>query len=101
MRKIPEKLKAEMEADKYYTKCAVGGSCSGKIEWHHNLIYAGRQVNEKFCIIPLCKHHHDKIDYFKDEVDRIMLNRATEDELTMYSKAVNLRAKRDRLNAKN
>lgn len=98
MRKIPDDLRTEMANDPYYKKCALTGTTDGKIDWHHNLIYAGRQVNEKWCIIPLSKPIHDRIDYYKDKVDWIMLNRATDDELRAYSKAIDLITKRNRLN---
>lgn len=98
MRKIPEKLRMEMANDPFYKACAVTGRTDQKIDWHHNLIYAGRQVNEKWCIIPLSKDVHDKIEIWKDHVDRIMLNRATDQELERYSKVIDLKAKRDRLN---
>ncbi len=87
-----------MANDPYYKKCAVTGTTSEKIDWHHNLIFAGRQVNERWCIIPLAKSVHDKIERYKDKVDWIMLNRATDEELERYSKVINLKDKRDRLN---
>ncbi len=101
MRKIPATLREEMANDLYYHKCAKSsGECHGKIEWHHHLIFGGKQVNEKFCIIPLCKFHHDNIVRFKEEVDWIMLNRATKDELLFYSKAVDYLSMKKRLNQK-
>ncbi len=98
MRKIPPQLREEMAADPFYKKCCISGSTSEKIEWHHNLIFAGKQVNEKFCILPLAKSIHDKIELYKEKCDWIMLNRASDEELLRYSKAVNYKALRDRLN---
>lgn len=100
MRKIPAGLRSEMERDPFYKRCAITGKPAGmvRIEWHHNLIFAGRQVNEKWCIIPLSKEIHDSIVQHKDRVDWIMLNRATDDDLRRYSKAVDLISKRDALN---
>jgi hypothetical protein len=100
MRPIPPQLRKQMADDEYYKECCLGGSCDGKVEWHHNLIYAGRQVNEKFCILPLCEFHHDNIAWFKELVDWHMLNRATDEELKAYSKAVDYIAMRERLNKK-
>ena len=101
MRPIPPLLRKEMSNDPYYIFCCIlDAKCEGKIEWHHNLIYAGRQVNEKFCILPLCEFHHDNIARFKEVVDVLMLNRATDEELLRYSKAVNYIAMRERLNKK-
>ena len=54
MRPIPNKLRQEMEADPYYKRCAWHGRPHpGKKIDHHNLIFAGRQVNEKWCILPI------------------------------------------------
>lgn len=100
MRRIPDKLKAEMAGDRFYKRCAVTGRSDEKIEWHHNLIFAGRQVNEKFCIIPLAKTVHDSIEKYREIVDWIMLNRASPEELKRYSRAVNLISKKAYLNKK-
>lgn len=98
MRPIPPDLKKEMSNDPYYKKCCITGSMSGKIDWHHNLIFGGRQVNEKWCILPLSKEVHDNIVKYKEQCDWIMLNRATDDELDQYSKVINYKQLRERLN---
>lgn len=100
MNNIPPKLNKEMNDDPYYKRCCVTGSTDGKIERHHNLIFAGRQVQEKWCILPILKSVHDKANnsLVKGHLDWIMLNRGTDEELKRYSKAVDLIAKRERLN---
>lgn len=100
MNNIPPELRAEMAADPFYRQCCVTGSLTEKIEWHHNLIYAGKQVQEKWCILPIAKSVHDKADnaLVRGHLDWIMLNRATDADLERYSKAVDLKAKRERLN---
>ena len=100
MRPIPPKLKDDMASDQYYKKCCITGSTSEKIDWHHNLIFGGKQVNEKFCILPLAKSIHDKIVKYKEICDWIMWSRATDEEIRRYSKAENYFAKRDKLVAK-
>lgn len=103
MRPIPIKLRQEMSEDPFMHSCCLskyGEDCSGKIEWHHNLQFAGRQQNVKFAILGLCKFHHDKIAYFKEKVDWVMVNRASDDELRSYSKAIDYIALRERLNKK-
>lgn len=84
-----------MSSDLYYKKCCITGSTSEKIEWHHNLIFGGRQVNEKFCILPLAKSIHDNIVKYKEICDWIMWSRATDDEIRKYSKANNYFRTRD------
>jgi len=69
MRKIPPKLVKELEADPYYSKCCITGLSKNavKIDWHHNLIFKGQQVNEKFCILPLADFiHRNIVKYDKD-----------------------------------
>lgn len=89
-----------MSLDPFYQRCCITGAFARnvKIDWHHNLQYGGRQVQEKWCILPLAKPIHDKIETYKRQCDWIMLNRATDEELARYSKVVDLRKKRERLN---
>lgn len=89
-----------MSDDPFYTRCCISGISknSTKIDFHHNLRFGGKNVQEKFCILPLAKEIHDKIDYYKEKCDWIMLNRASEEELERYSKATNYKSMRDRLN---
>lgn len=102
MRKIPLDLREEMERDPFYARCCLTGMHRGtvRIEWHHNLIFAGKQVNEKWCILPLAKQVHERANEIgvKEQLDWIMLNRATDVDLEYYSKAVNLTKRRDMLN---
>jgi hypothetical protein len=104
MNNIPKSLKEDMASDPFYKRCCITGASAlhTKIEWHHNLIFAGRQVQEKWCILPLAKAVHDKANDkgVREKLDWVMLNRASEDELRRYSKAINLKAKRDMLNGK-
>jgi hypothetical protein len=59
MRPIPENLKIEIADDPYYKHCAREDNlCSGRITWEHVWIYARKQINEKWAIIPLCWYHH-------------------------------------------
>lgn len=106
MRPIPPKLKKEMLTDPYYKTCARKDEhCDGRITWEHAIIYAGKQLNERWAIIPLCTYHHsvdrhqDGTGLDKEENIRIALNRATDFELQSISKAVNYKAMRERLNA--
>ena len=81
---IPPKLREELSSDPFYSKCAITGE-PDDIQWHHNLIFAGKRVNAKFCIIPLAKWVHEMIVSFKEKCNWIMTNRMTEEELDFYS----------------
>lgn len=106
---IPKKLREEMDRDPFYHKCCVTGimsACGIKIDWHHNFSsYANGnkgRVNEKWCILPLLKSIHDKVDRkdIKEYVDWIMLNRADDATLKKWSVVENLISKKERLNKK-
>lgn len=106
MNKIPEKLREELQNDKFYDQCCLEGGGKKtenifdpeRIEWHHNLIFANRQVQERFCILPIKKKFHDKmVGEIKERCDWIMLCRATEDEIRRYSKAINYQREKERL----
>lgn len=88
MRPISKKLKFEIQGDPYYDKCARAkeGGCDGRITWEHAFIYAGKQINEKWAIIPLCRYHHlgDGLDKRKNQL--IALQRATPEDLAKYPK---------------
>ena len=116
MRKIPSKLRENMANDNWYTKCVLSrqndhifdltGSCGGCITWEHSIIYQGRQLNEKWAIIPLCEKHHGVNNYqdagaINKEVSVwCAINRATDMELRMVSKAINYQELKKRLNKK-
>lgn len=96
---IPAKMRQEMADNPYYHKCAITGT-TRDIEWHHNLRFGGKNVQEPFCIIPLNKEIHAKIDYYKEKCNWIMVNRMTNEQLTHYSKADDYHFMKKRLNEK-
>ena len=97
-------MREKMANDPYYRRCAITGKPKGlvKIEWHHNLIYAGRQVNEPWCILPISEAVHllARSKDMKEKLDWVMLNRGSDEDLLRYSKVENLLAKRAKLNEK-
>lgn len=85
MHPIPPKMRAEMAEDPYYkTCCRKDDECSGRITWEHSFIYAGRQVQEIWAIIPLCVYHHLGDGLKKRLNERIAVARATPQELAKY-----------------
>ena len=85
MRPIPAKMKEAMSSDPYYKTCARSDhECSGRITWEHAFIYAGRQVNEVWAIIPLCWYHHLGAGLDKRINERISIARATDEDLAKY-----------------
>lgn len=108
MRKISDRVRKIINEDRYYTICARwrDGGCKGRITMEHALIYAGRQIDEAWAIVPLCAYHHAVDEYqdggdLKKEINVMLaLNRATDDELLKYSKAIDYIALRKKLNEK-
>lgn len=52
------------------------GGCDGKIDWHHNLIFGGRQSDVPETILGVCQAHHRQADKkeIKEQLDWIMLS---------------------------
>lgn len=87
MRPIPKTLKDDIASDPYYKHCARrSGECEGRITWEHAWIYAGRQINEKWTIIPLCWYHHLGSGLNKEVNQYLSIVRASENDLRKYPK---------------
>ena len=102
MRAINKQLRDSMAANPFYWRCCISGIRreEEKIDFHHNFIFAGKQINEAWCILPLARSIHDRIVEFKEICDWIACNRASWDELERYSKVVNYHKMKERLNSK-
>lgn len=82
---IPLKMREELAEDKFMkTCCLLSLECKGRIEFHHNLIYAGKRINEYGAILPVCHYHHEKESKFKKQLNRIMEFRMTREEKDKY-----------------
>lgn len=92
MRPISEKVKKELEGDPRMKLCVVRHStlleaCEGRVEWDHIWIYAGKQIDEPWAIVGVCKKHHREKDgnpYIKRLVESASLRLATEEDLAKY-----------------
>ena len=109
MTPIPKKLRFELATDPEYKVCmkstVPGHECQGGITWEHAVIYAGRQVQEKWAILALCEYAH-AVNRFQDggDLDKrlnlwIALNRASDEALGAYNKVINYVRERSRLNS--
>lgn len=91
---IPKSLLKEILNDPFYKFCIrrKEGTCKGRVTLEHTLIYAGKQIQEKWAIVPLCEYHHDVCKYQdsgdlnKEYGQFISLQRVTDKELALYSK---------------
>ena len=57
MRPIPDKLRKKLSNMPHMAQCAW---CTAKsnLEWHHAIQYSGKQMNEWYAIIALCRQCH-------------------------------------------
>jgi|24BtaG_2_1085350.scaffolds.fasta_scaffold01853_5 hypothetical protein len=87
---IPKELLEEILADDFYKECArkhiFNHECRGRITFEHAIIMAGKQLNEKWSLLPICWNGHLGDDMDKEVHEWIALNRATEEDLEKYPK---------------
>lgn len=108
MRPIPLKTRKIISEDPFYSLCCRRdeGDCAGRITIEHAIVFAGRQLDHLFSLLPVCEFHHavcqfqDNGNLNKEKHTWIALNRATDDELRSISKAIDYIALRERLNKK-
>ena len=77
IRPIPKKLRDILASDPFMKRCLYDNkNCNGSVQWHHNFIHAGRQINETWAIVPLCAHHHNRIKTDKSVVNTVCMLRS-------------------------
>ncbi len=92
MRKISKKTLGVLLDDKRMKTCQlrryIPHVCSQKIEFHHNLIYGGKQSDIPNTIIALCSdiHAQEKRKDIKEVLDWIMINQMTERDFSLIPK---------------
>lgn len=111
---MPKDVREDVGSDPEYSRCALQGlllnligPCGGRPTREHALIHAGKKIQEKWAIPPICAAHHG-VDQYQDAPTEakkeirvwVALNRATEDDLRRFSKAVNYIRMRQVLNDK-
>ena len=85
---IPTDVREKLASDPFMSKCCLPDkTCEGRIEWNHHLKFAGKRMSEWFGILPMCSSHHRREAQFRESLDRIMVRRATEEELKPYCKS--------------
>jgi len=106
MRPISKRVREILDQEPDVCALQVFGGCAGRITREHALIYAGKQIDEPWAIVKICSRHHS-VDEYQDGglLDKeknvwVALNKATDDQLRQYSKAVDYIALKKRLNTK-
>lgn len=111
MNNVPQNLRTQwtredLRGQKRICLRADEGNCQGRITMEHAIIYAGKQLQEEWSILPICEFHHgvnnfqDRGNLNKEKHVWIALNRASDDELIAISKNVPYLDLRQRLNVK-
>lgn len=92
MRKLTIEAKQEIQTNPFYLKCCIAdfSECKGRIEIHHNMIFGGRQVDDVWTLLPLCHRHHELEKYpeVKERLNYIMLQRASDAQISPYCKVI-------------
>jgi len=83
---IPIKLRKELEDDPFMEQCIYEG-CTNVPEFEHAMIFANRQVNKKWAIVPCCYYHHRGDGLDKDFNKYCALIRATDEDLAEFPKS--------------
>lgn len=108
---IPAKIRKQLDADPEYQECMLRGvkghSCGGRPNTReHAIIFKGARLQEKWAIISICAKAHE-VDEYQDARTMnkelnvwVALNRATDEELTNISKAMDYHREKRRLNGK-
>jgi hypothetical protein len=92
---IPAKLRADMAKDPYYKRCARQDMfhdhvCQERphdgqlIEWEHAFVVAGKRLQERWAIVPICWGTHSGPELDKELNEYIALCRATMPDLMKY-----------------
>lgn len=64
---IPLNIRDKMSSDGSMLHCIHRNSdCSGRVEWEHAWIYAGKKIQEEWAIVPCCTYHHRGAGLDKD-----------------------------------
>lgn len=95
---IPKNVLEKLKRDEFMQQCC----CTGKEnpQWHHNLEYGRKAINEAWCILPLSPEVHAQVRNIglRRLLDWCMLNRATDAQLEKYSRVMNYKQRKNYLN---
>ena len=108
MRRMTDQLKSKILSDPLAAKCfrylaLRDHECEGRITLEHAILYAGRQVNEAWAVVPICAKAHS-VDAWQDTgiLDKrinewIAINRMKKEDEVKYGR-VDWQQKRRYLN---
>lgn len=84
---MKESLVRAIQDDPFYEEC-IYPDCMRMPEWEHALYFAGKKINEKFAIVPVCPYHHRHANNLRPVDKRLheyhALRRMTEEDKEKY-----------------
>lgn len=96
MRKLSTKSKKEIKENPFYSQCALNGYedhiCGGRVTIEHAIIFAARQVDEPWALVPICAKFHgvdrfqDNGELIKEMTEWVALSRVTDSQLFEMAK---------------
>ena len=87
MRPVPINLRKEISEDPFMAKCCYTGETQD-ISWEHCWIYAGKQINERWAIVPLVRRLNTSgmLPEIKNFCRWVSIMRASKEDLEKYPK---------------
>jgi len=86
MRPILIKMREDIAKDPFMKRCVYTGDTQN-VSWEHCWIYAGKQINEPWAIVPLRRDLNVNMTReVKDFCQLVSLRRATKEDLKKYPK---------------
>jgi len=86
MRPIPQKLREELANDPFMKVCIITGDTKN-VSWEHCWTYGGKQINEKWAIVPLRRDLNVNMQAdIKEKCRTVSIMRATDEDFAKYPK---------------
>lgn len=75
---IPPKIREQLGNDLFMSHCCLSrydSTCLGRVQFHHNLTYAGKRQSDIWSILPACESHHRREAQYREELEYVMAAR--------------------------
>lgn len=92
MTPIPLPLRKQLADDPFMKTCIHlnnpdSSDCEGPVTFEHSWIYAGKQIQERWAIVPCCRKHNVGVTGREKMYNQLIaLERATPEDLAKYPK---------------
>src|SRR3990167_10008951 len=86
---IPKEVRERISKDPFFKTCARTddpNNHSGRLTVDHAIYYAGKRLNDYWCLVSVCWHHNLGAGLKKNVNQAIAYSRATDEDLQKYPK---------------